>query len=519
MIISKFINNLLILITMLAFIAQFFIDFSTINIAASMIILLSAFFCIFYIRWSSALETHPLSSFAILGFSFTTTLGALWAQSLAGTPVAENLRQPIETLSWLTLFQVIAIVAHIFYRLKANSSTTQQVGMLRGLFDRMGLYDTPTPSVLWTIGVLGVFCLLFSHVFPVANGLSYLAWAPFLIPVFYDQEGKNYCNIRIAIYFLALHSAVIILLAMFFNARGILFLGFVTVILVFILNLMRSRKRLTSTLLLRLVIVFLVTTAIVIPASDLITAMGIARTDRGKISPIKMISNTIEIFNTPEKLQVYREQEIQQAQHTISSEFYVANPLMGRFVNTQRHDSQIYFASLINDRSSNEVLRKSVDFLWGALPQPFLDALKIDIDKRYLLLSMGDVISHYAVGTPLGGLRTGSVFAQGLVLFGNLSILIYFALCFILFASIDIFSKRGPDGMIVISVIGMLNLWPNFIYGITADSFHHLFIAVVRGVLQSALLYFIAVSFAKAIGNAFSLKDKSKRTAVFKQNR
>lgn len=512
MTISKFIFNLLILITMLAFIAQFFIEFSTLNIASSMIILVSAFLTIFYIRWSTALETHPLSSFTIFGFCFTTTLGALWIQSFSWISVAENLREPLVTLTWLTIFQATAIIAHCVYRTKATSSPNQNAGVLLRLFDWMGLYDIPSSATLWGLGVLGLFSLLLSKVFPVANGLSFLAWSPFLIPYFYSQKNEAYCNIRKESFLILLHMALIVLLALLFNARGPLFLGLATVIMVFLLDFMRSRRNLSSVMFFRFVVVILIASAISIPASNIATSMTLARNERGIISPIKLFSNTIENFNSPEKLEFYREQEKTKAVFSIYNETYISNPIFNRLVNTQRHDTQIYYAGLINDRSYYEIMHKSVDYLWGVLPQPFLDVLKIDIDKRYLVVSVGDVIAHYAVGTPLGGLRTGSVFAQGLVLFGNLSVLLYFALCIIIFATIDIFSKRGPDGIVVISVIGLLNLWQNFIYGITADSFHHLFIAVVRGVLQSALLYAIAIFIVKFINKAFSLKVKSQRS-------
>lgn len=511
MTISKLINNLLIVITMLAFISQFFIDLSTVNIASSMIILLSAFITIFYFRWSSALETNPLSSFAILGFCFTTTIGALWIQSFAWTAVAENLRQPLVTLSWLTLFQAISIVAHCVYRLKANSVIIQKPGILKRLFNWMGVYDTPKVEILWVVGVFGLFCVLLARIFPVANGFSYLAWSPFLIPVYYYNEGKNYCNIKANIVYLAMHSSLIILLGMFFNARGMLFLAPVTLSSVLILQLMRSRKRLDSRVLFRAVIAILIAIAISIPAANLATAMAIARDGRDKVSPFVIISNTIENFNSPEKLKDYQEQEERQTAHSIYDEYYVANSLGARFVNTKRHDNAIYFAGKLSDSSAKEVLRMSGDFLWGTLPQPFLDALKIDMDKRYLAVSIGDVLAHYAVGTPLGGLRTGSMFGQGLVLFGYFSLLIYFAMCFILFAAIDIFSKRTADGAVVISVIGMLSLWGNFVFGITGDSFHHLFMGVVRGVMQSAFLYFIAISFAKFLTKSFSLKTSSNK--------
>jgi hypothetical protein len=370
----------------------------------------------------------------------------------------------------------------------------------------MGLYDIPKVSVLWVVGVLGLFCLLFSHVFPVANGFSYLAWSPFLIPIYYYSEGEKYCNIKTNIVYLAIHASLIILLALLFNTRGMLFLGFVTVGSIFTLQMMKSRRQLNSTLLFRSFIGILIVFAISIPAANMSTAMAIARDGRGKVSPIKIISNSLENFSSPEKIQDYREQERRQVLHSVYDEYYVDNSLGARFVNTKRHDNAIYFAGKLSDSSAKEVLRMSGDFLWGTLPQPFLDALKIDIDKRYLVVSMGDVLAHYAVGTPLGGLRTGSIFGQGLVLVGYFSFLIYFAMCFILFAAIDIFSKKTADGAVVISVVGMLSLWGNFGSGITADSFHHLFMGVVRGVMQSAVLYFIAISFAKFLTKSFSLK-------------
>jgi hypothetical protein len=43
----------------------------------------------------------------------------------------------------------------------------------------------------------------------------------------------------------------------------------------------------------------------------------------------------------------------------------------------------------------------------------------------------------------------------------------------------------------VLSVIGMLNIWPNFLFGISADSLSALFIGVVRGVVQNVTLYSI----------------------------
>lgn len=507
MIISKTINSLLIVLTMFAFFAQIFIDFTTVNIATCMIILLSTFITVFYLRWTNSIQTHPLSSFAILGLCLTTSTGALWAQSLLWTSVIENLRQPIVTLTWLTIFQVTSIIAHFAYRGLYKTSYDKKQSLLRQLFIKMGIYEVPEISVMWWSGFFGLFCLFLSGLFPLARGLAFIAFIPFLIPIYYSQYGEAFCNIKRNIFYLVIHFAFIFLICLLFNARGTLFLAFVTVGIVLTLFAMKSRIILTSTILFRVVIAILVALSIAIPASNITTAMAIARADRGKVSPIKVFTKTIENFNNPQKLEAYRISEDFGTKYLIYNEYYISHPLLGRFVNTQRHDSQIYFAGLINDHFSNELLRKSFDYLWIVLPQPLLDLLKIDIDKRYFVVSMGDQMAHYAVGTTLGGLRTGSVFAQLLLFFGGFAVMIYFFMCLILFASMDIFSKRSPDGIAIVSTLGMLNLWTYFNSGIVADSFNQLFIGIVRGVFQPAVLYFIVIFVVKFFIKMFDAKS------------
>jgi hypothetical protein len=506
---SKFINNSLIFLTILAFFTQLFIDFSSVNIATSAIIFCSALSTILYLRWSSALDTSPLSTFAIFGFSFTTVIGAIWAQSVSLLPVSGDLHQPIVTFSWLALFQAISIVAHMFYRSVWKSTNSINSSFLTRVFDSIGIYALQPPSVLWFVGVLGLFCVLLSKVFPVANGLSFLAWAPFLIPGYNSQIGKGYCNITTQSFFLVLHASVIALLAMFFNSRGVLLSGFATLGLIFLVAGMRSQKKISSAMFFRLAVLVIVIGAISSPVTKLVTAMAIARYERAQVSPIKTIENTIENFNDPAKLERYTKLAELMKSRSAYEEVYISNPVLARLVTTKFHDNAIFFADKISDKNADDVMRKTIDFFFIALPQPLLDKLGIDIEKvaiqRY---SIGDLLSHYANGTVLGGLRTGSIFGQGLLLFGNFFILIYFLMCLVLFSAIDIFSKRTTDGLIIISAIGMLNLWQNFLFGITADSFHALFIGVVRGVLQSAFLYFIAISIAKLFTKAFSSKSQ-----------
>ena len=491
---SRFVNNSLIALTILAYVVQFLIDFSTINIAASSIILCATLSIIFYLRWTNALESHPLSSFALFGFCLTSITGALWVQSATWTSVSEDLREPLVTFSLLTLYLAIAISAHSIYRLNKNSTIGEKHSVLKRLFYRIGLFDSAQVSVLWGVGFIGLISLLLSVIFPVANGISYLVWVPFLIPYYREQLGEGYCNVKLNYIFLGLHTLLIASIAIAFNTRGILFSGFASLVLLFLLGLMRSKKVVSTTMLLRGGLFLLIIALLDLPASNLVTAMAAARTFKGQ--PIKVFKSTIENFNNPELLEKYVELAKREKYRSQYDEKYIDNPLLARLITTKFHDNAIYFAGKLSDKDKESVTRLTGDFLWTVLPQPILDVLKIDIKKDNMLFSMGDVLSNYAIGTQLAGERTGSIFGQGWAVFGPLFFIVYFFMCWILFATIDLFFISIGKAQIF-SIIGVLNLWPNFLFGITADSLNFLFINVVRGVIQSVFLYLIVFSIVK----------------------
>lgn len=500
MTIARFINTLLLVLTLLAFSVQFFIDFSTGNIAASCIILASALLTLLYLRWSKALDTHPLSGFTIFGFCVTSQLGALLVQSASWLAVGANLRQPLTTFSMMALYQVLAIAAHALYRImfKASPGTS---GLLRHAFGKLGIYATPSALNLWIIGVIGLFSMLLSNVSAVAHGMVFLAWAPFLIIIYVQQLGASYCNIKRNYPALLVFAMLIALIAMAFNTRGAMLSGAVTVGLLLLLTGMRSSQPVTYPMLLKLGMVGLLGAALSWPASNLVVAMVVARSERNKLTGTEMVQKTLENFQDHGKLERYNKLQASIQLHSSYEEKYIENPMAARFVITKFHDNAIYFAGKITDKGKDDLMKVSGDFLWATLPQPWLDAMKVDVNKEKLQFSMGDMLANLAAGAPLGGFRTGSIFGQGWALFGYFFPIIYFGMCFILFAAIDMFSIPVASGLAGLSVIGMLNVWPNFLFGITADSLHFLFQSVARGIFQSVLLYSITFHIAKSLSN------------------
>lgn len=144
---SDFVFNIFFASATLAYCAQYFIDFSIINLIAATVVFISSLITLGYLRWSKAFISYPLSSFTIFGFLITSQLGAMIAQFILGSSLTKDLRQPLDTFLTLFAFQMVAIIAHSFYRVLANGrkdvAVQKKAGIIRHLFQYMGLYATP----------------------------------------------------------------------------------------------------------------------------------------------------------------------------------------------------------------------------------------------------------------------------------------------------------------------------------------------------------------------------------------
>jgi hypothetical protein len=457
-----------------------------------------------YINWTPAIQTHPLSTFALLGFCLTTQLGALLVQSATWTPLALNLRQPVKTFATLAGFQGIALIAHGAYRLFADSASPRKSGLLRTALEKLGLYTTPTAGTVWIMGVIGFFSLLLGGggesdgvVRKIFHGMSFVAWAPFLIPMFVLQQGQGYCNLKRNYFFLALYAALIALLAMAANARGMMLSALMTIALFAMLSAMRSTLPVRIAQVAKLAVLAVVLGAVAMPVSDLVTAMAIARKSRGNVSAVKMVEETIYYFQQPSLLEAQRKQGNFISIQSRYDETYFASPLMGRLIETKFHDNALFFASRLSSKDQDDLLGITGDFLWATLPDPALKAMAIGVDKKDLYVSMGDYISYLGGGGEVGGRKTGSGFAQGIAVFGYFFPLIYLLICPILFLAHDLLTYRSSSGKVWISTVGMLGIWNLFQYGITSESLHSIFAGLVRGLPQQIILFLVISHIAR----------------------
>jgi hypothetical protein len=115
---------------------------------------------------------------------------------------------------------------------------------------------------------------------------------------------------------------------------------------------------------------------------------------------------------------------------------------------------------------------------------------------------MGDYLAYLSRGLPLGGRKTGSMFAQGQAVLGPLFPILYGALCVFVFGLMDLLTLRGAGGRVELSALAMMNLWIFFYRGITADALSNLFVFIFRDFAQTVVIYVIIFAIVRLmLGN------------------
>lgn len=513
-------------LAIVAVLCQIIIDPSTINVASVCIVLASSLGMLLYIGYSNSLTTHPLSAFAIFGFCMTTQWGALVTQTMAWTAMSSSLYDPLFTFSTLALYLAIAIGTHASYRyLSARKSNKE--GFFRGLFGWLKVYETPRCGALWLIGWVGLasyvvyvnVALLASPVGKVGLAFNFLALAPFLIPFYRREIGESYCNWKVNRVTLVFHAGLLVLLGLVLNTRGVMFQGIATVGLLYAFAAMRSTAVLTSRTVVQIGALAVFFVVVIGPVSDLATSMAIARRLRHPGTPVIVVINkTIEVFQRPDIIAAYREE---QAEAVVSREYderYIENPLLARLVVTKFHDNAFRFARKITTEDSQQRLRDtSINFLWAVLPEPILDFFGVGVGKDELNFSMGDYLPYLSGAGFLGGHTVGSMLGHGIALFGVLFPFVFVFICVALFAYMDLLTIRRSGAAATIAAMGLLQFWNYFLSGISFVGLTEAFYFLARLFWQTAFIYSATYAGARMVmgvmDTLFIVIPKRKRLA------
>jgi len=476
---------------------QAVIDPSLDNIACACLALASSLFTLMYLNFTDALQTQPLSTFSIFGFCVTTQLGALLLQTVAWTSLSASLYNGVYTFATLALYQTIAIGVHAvyryFYRPRPDS-----MHLVRGFLSWLGVYLTPSCGALWLIGLVGLASysvyvsepIYESTVGKFGQAFNFLAWAPFLIPFYLHDTGNDYCKWQLQRWLLVLYEVSLVALGLALNTRGVMFFGVATVGLLYLLSAMRSDVPVDSRSILRVAGLVCVALILVRPVSNLTTAMVIAR-GLGLNAPVAVkIERTFEVWRNPALIEAYRAHQAELQLRSAYDEHYVENPILARFVMTKFHDNALHFANGIRTEDGHRRLQDvSIELFWAILPQPVLDLLDINVDKAELDFSVGDLLPYLSKGSKLGTHRVGSMFAQGIALFGPLFPFVFAALCLCFFALMNLLTIRRENALAAVSALGMLQIWIYFYSGISYEGLNKAFLFIVRNFEQTIIIY------------------------------
>lgn len=499
-----------------AFAGQLVIDCSATNIFCACVVVASSLAVLLYIQCTDAIERQPVSTFAILGFCVTTQYGALLAVSGTGTSLTASLREPVQTFMTLAGYQAIAMAVHAAYRLFTRRPHKHSAA--RQVLERIGVYAVPSARQLWIMGLIGCisYVLMGGKVdgagkasggllSSVAVAFTFLACAPFLIPLYIRSQGSSYCDTRRATLGLLLYFLFVLLLALARNIRVIMFVGVATFGLICLLICLRSNSRIAPGSVPKVAMLALVLAALAAPLSDLATAMAIVRGGRGKLPASEMIRSTLDVWRKPYLIDHYRNKERSAELYAAYDESYIPNPVFARFIETKFHDNALYFGGkIVTAEGKRKLAETSGKFILSLAPTPLLRLIGANIDKRTLNFSMGDYLVYLSRGLPLGGRKTGSVFGQGWALCGPLFPFVYASICLALFGWMDLLTVRGA-GAAMPAPVALMNSWPLFLYGITGESLHFMLSDILRTFPQMVCVYVLV----RAMTRAFAGREEA----------
>jgi len=431
-----------------------------------------------------------------LGLNVSSQSGALIYQSLTWTPIEFNLFNPIQTFFYVGVMQLVLVLAHFFY------TQSRLLFAIKGWFSSsvvkpLGLFSHPPSNMLWSMGFIGVMSIWFS----ATNNIEYgdaggkfvvafipFAYGPYLIP-FFERLSNSASRCRnIYTKQLIAYTLLVIIVALVKNSRGIFALAFMTVLLAFFLYWVIGSLSFTKRQLVNATLLFIPALLVFSILSDLADAMVIARVTRGEVKGLEFIEATLIALFDRESLAAYK----QSALFSLSNQYneiYISNPIVARLVTVKFDDNMLHFYKELPDGAAAELLTVTIGKFIALLPTPIINLFGLGINKTDLEFSIGDFIWYLFSGVGLGGYRTGSIIAHGLILFEWWFFVLILMLSPLLYAILDGFSYLHNKRIYFSPVIlfASFTLFTLF----NGDGLNNIASILLRALPQLIVLYFV----------------------------
>lgn len=500
---------------------QLLIDASARNLVCVFIAVITSAITFHFVIRGSVFRALPLPALIVLGFNVSTMSGALIAQTASLRPLAFNLQVPEITFSLCALFQLSLLVA-LFTFLSSSMLRSASRTVTRRVLKPMGIMQAPTPGQLWIMGFIGSAAMAWTASQGYSGqiqygdagskfvaGLSYLAFAPFLLPILEKAFPSERASSRgkISSWPLIGYLALLVLIAIIRNSRGAFAMGVANLGMAALVLILAGQLRVTQKLRRRLAIGAVIMLIAAPLLSDLAIAMVVVRGERTEVSSSELVRRTLSAFNDKQALKDYRQAAAVVTGSGEYEENYLANPFVARFVQTKFFDNSLSYEDVRTGRHASDLWNVTLDKIIAYLPTPALSFLGIDINKENLRFSVGDALYNANSGAGLGGYRTGSPIGHGMGLMGFFTFIVAIPLFLLAFMALQSLTT-SVGSLVVISPVILLQLMS--VYGLAVgDSLLDPIGLMLRGLPQNILIYWMAFHGTRWIGVFSSRRRRS----------
>lgn len=396
------------------------------NFACVGLVVISATVIVFSIVRLPIVRAFPFSVLQIMMFWFSSQGLALGATLLDGNPLVENLLVPTEVFSLTTLMTLTLLVAHWSYRKfgqGARGFVSQKIN------SQLGLYKVPSKSQIFVIAMVGLVGMAATRlaggdaeqgggfVAKVLQGLMVFAFAPFASPLLDAMKRRPQRLLMRDLIPPGIYLPFLVAICLAANTRSPMILAMATLPLATGVLLATGALRVGFVRPTGWVAAAAIVLVAFIPLSNLMLGMQLARTGRGALTGSEMVSKSLNLASQSELIRDQMDQiDVARARFGWD-EFYVNNPLMGRFMTTKFHDLGLHFS-----QGYGEIERDKLAWFLGIRlvaiwPAPVVNLLPFDFKKSALsIVSTGDYMYSLATPSGLGGFKTGSLIASGFAL-------------------------------------------------------------------------------------------------------
>ena len=479
---------------------------------------------------------YPVSSFSIWGLYVVGLWAPLVFTTLEWNPITYELQVPVQTFGWSLATCLTLTAAHAFYRSSGLGHFSTR--RLSSFWARHSLFDRPHDLVFWSMGLIGFVCQLYLSVFHqqdfqsesvqgiggrIINGIAAFTYTPFvLVSLPYLQPGRIR-NSYITWLCCSLYMISLLGLAILSNARGFFAVPLLTIGLAFLLVGFIGKLRLNGNAKVLVALTIPVGLLVLSQLADLATAMRIARVNRGNISAVEMMKDTLEIFGDKHYIAKYSE-DLSSARDSVWEENYVSSVFLSRFVMVKFLDITLAVIPSIEADGIDQLRIMTIDKTVALLPSFVYNKMDMSNPKDYVnSFSMGDYIYYLGAGDyqGIGSFKVGSMISNGVAIIGYGFIPLLFVMALPIFVLFDSLSRvgtafavprleqasmtpslmsAGQSGPLLLAISPIALIFIQQYFGYWAqESLGGLVVNLVRGIFQQIVFYWIFVKIGKLI--------------------